>query len=388
MLQVRHMLFELITLEDIIVSVEKLDDVAIQSSDESVIAEQIKSVTSDNNPTTDRSVVIWKTFFNWFNYVQDGSLILDKTRFCMIVISNHKLEIGDVLNKFNKVSTKEEAQKALRDVKLQLWGEDNKLRNMIPTSYGQYLDVLFLPSNEELVTQIIAKTTVVIYENDYDEKLIEKFKRQPIPQEFADNLLIYMLGWVTEKANEKLKHGLPPIISHNDYNGALVAQCKAYNERHSIPTLSNQITSEEARMEVESQDIYIQQLDLIETNFDDKLEAANDYLRTKAEVTLRADKGLFVPQSLDEYKDKIRRLWKNKREQVLLLQVGSDVNKGKLLYVQTSETVSNYKLEGCDPPSFFGSGTLQALANEPPEEPIIGWHPNYKKLLKGEKENG
>ena len=56
LLQVRHMLYELISVDDRVVSVEKLDDVAVEIGGK-VIAEQIKSVTSSNNPMDERSVV-------------------------------------------------------------------------------------------------------------------------------------------------------------------------------------------------------------------------------------------------------------------------------------------------------------------------------------------
>lgn len=63
LLQVRHMLYELISVDDRIVSVDKLDDVAVEV-DGKVIAEQVKSVTSSNNPIAERSVVFWKTLYN------------------------------------------------------------------------------------------------------------------------------------------------------------------------------------------------------------------------------------------------------------------------------------------------------------------------------------
>lgn len=59
LLQVKHMLFELISVDDRVVSVEKLDDVAVET-DGKVIAEQVKSVTSANNPIAERSSVFWK----------------------------------------------------------------------------------------------------------------------------------------------------------------------------------------------------------------------------------------------------------------------------------------------------------------------------------------
>ena len=383
LLQVRHMLFELISYDDLFVSLEKLDDVAVESPDGLVITEQLKSVTSDNNPITNRSIVFWKTLYNWLTYVHNGTLTLDNTIFRMIVASNRKIETGDIIQQFNAASTVEEANNALNTAKLTILGKDSILKKEVPESYGNYLDVLFSPDNHDLVTRIIVHFSLVIHENDYDEKLIKKFNGQVIFPEFAENLFTYMLGWVNEKVNEYLKQGLPAVIASTDYRRVLTTQSRMYSQQNAIPMLSTEIASDEVLTEVESQDVYIQQLGFIEMDFDGKLEAASDYLRTKAETTIRADKGLFAPQSLHDYHDKVRRLWRNKREQTLLFSTDSDITKGKQLYMMMSEAAITLTLSDISLPSFFGSGTLHTLANEPRTEPQIGWHPNYRNMLKG-----
>jgi len=390
LLQVRHMLFELISLDDIVVSIEKIDDVAVESPDGSVIAEQVKSVTSDNNPISNRSVVFWKTLYNWLSYIKDDSLAVEKTSFRMVVSSSHAVSAGDMIEQFHEASTIDDAKKALSAAKLELWGKEAILKKSVPNSYGKYLDVLFSDDNENLVTQIIEKFTLNIHKNDYDEKLIRKFNAHVMTPEFEDSLLIYMLGWVSDQVNEYTSKGSPAFISSDDYRSALTTQRRMYDQRNSIPALSTEIASDEVRTEVENQDIYIRQLDLIELDYGDKLEAASDYLRTKAEAAIRADKGLFAPQSITDYNDKIRRLWKSKQTQSLLLAVDSDVSKGKHLYAQTSEAVIPITLAGNVLPSFFGSGTLQTLANEPYKphnNPVIGWHPNYCELLNKDGEH-
>lgn len=61
MLQVRHALYELICLDERVVSVEAYDDVAVEKEG-LLIAEQTKSVLSNNNPVTDRAEVFGKQF--------------------------------------------------------------------------------------------------------------------------------------------------------------------------------------------------------------------------------------------------------------------------------------------------------------------------------------
>ena len=74
LLQTRHALFELISHDSSrVVSVEAYDDVAFEN-DDTLVAEQLKSVLSDNNPLADRSVVLWKTIYNWSTYVSRGTL--------------------------------------------------------------------------------------------------------------------------------------------------------------------------------------------------------------------------------------------------------------------------------------------------------------------------
>ena len=247
MLQVRHMLFELISHDDKVVSIEKLDDIAIEEPNGSVVAEQIKSVTSDNNPITDRSIVFWKTMHNWLDYIRNGNLPLEKSLFRMVVVSNHQVKTGDFIQQFHKASTKAEALIALKNAQLSIWGKDDVLKSDVPDSYGKYLEKLFSDDNSDFVTQIIVKFSLIVHENDYDEKLIEKFNRQPIFAEFADSLFIYMLGWVNEKVNEYIKEGLPAMIATADYNIALVAQSRMYSQKNSIPALSMKIAPDEAR---------------------------------------------------------------------------------------------------------------------------------------------
>jgi hypothetical protein len=66
------------------VSLELLDDVAVHISDGSVEVEQIKSATRQN-PISDWSDELWKTFSNWLDAVAAGQLIINRTRFALYV---------------------------------------------------------------------------------------------------------------------------------------------------------------------------------------------------------------------------------------------------------------------------------------------------------------
>ena len=55
------------------VSLELLDDVAVHAADGSVEVEQVKSATRQN-PTSDWSDELWKTFANWLDALSAGQL--------------------------------------------------------------------------------------------------------------------------------------------------------------------------------------------------------------------------------------------------------------------------------------------------------------------------
>ncbi len=119
LLQVKHMLYELISVDDRVVSVEKLDDVAVESEGQ-VIAEQVKSVTSANNPIAERAPVFWKTLYNWCTYIEDGSLPPEAIlRF--VVVANGIVIPGSIQESFMNARSDADAQKALNDAKETIW---------------------------------------------------------------------------------------------------------------------------------------------------------------------------------------------------------------------------------------------------------------------------
>lgn len=385
--QVQHMFYELISIENVTVSVEAIDDVAVQRDDNIVIAEQLKSVTSDGNPVANKSSVFWKTLYNWLQYIKNNTLSIDSTVFRFIVISADDVKSGDIINAFNNSNNNNDAQSALTNARTVMWGENNKIKSNVPKSYNKYLIKIFDNANRAIVEKIIAKMTIVVYKDNYDEELKARFKGIPgLQEEYLDELYTYMYGWVSNNVVKICKTGSPAYISKDDFSAELAAQQRMYNQNNSIPTLSSSIDTDEAKSEVKQQDTYIRQLELIESNYDEKINAASDYLRTKAEVTARAEKGYFTPQSLDDYNDRLKRSWKSVRTEYGSTLI-SDAERGKQVFEKMCYLAINIRLQGADVPSFFGSGSLHALANAPMHQPEIGWHPDYENLLIGGSAN-
>lgn len=390
-LQVRHMMYELISLNlEQIVSVEMFEDVAVENG-ETITAEQIKSDLSSNNPVADRSVVFWKTLYNWCQYIEQKLLSIDKTIFKFVVIANRQIYSGSIPKSFHDVNSIKDAELVLNEAIIKLWGHNNEKKNTIPDTYKDYLTYIFenKGNRRNILLHIIKAMKIEIYAETYAEKLYERFCSQVIPKEYQKELFIYMLGWVYEKVNSMTKNGNPAFIKSEEFRNTLLTQVSSYNINTILASVSIQPTQKIAQAEIERQDVYIKQLNLIELEDIKKIEAASDFLRTRTEKTLWAEKGLVTSKSFDEYEDSLKRIWSNQKiiTNIQCRSTCNEAEQGQLLYCLCQNESRTTKVQNKDVPEFFGSGYLNDLANEPFESPYIGWHPKYIELLKGDDKN-
>ena len=386
LLQVRHMLYELISVDDRIVSIEKLDDVAVEA-DGKVIAEQVKSVTSANNPIAERSSVFWKTLYNWCTYIETGALPSGAImRF--VVVSNGIVTPGSIQASFMNACSDSDAQKALSDAKKSILGtaQDNFATDMyaaLPDSYREYIRYLFDGNRTKIVCDMIKSMEIEIHNNTYDEDLLNRFSNQVgLPAEYVDLLLTDMLGWVTQTVESFTKDNKPAYISAAEYRKALNTQIRAYNTNAVLRAVSQVPSKDEQSGEIERLDTYIRQLQLVEMDDATLYEAASDFLRAKIDKIEWAQRGIVHAQSFEDYHDALYRIWTNQK-QLMGLQYRTDaIACGKAVYFKCRDDSARQKLQGVEVAPFFGSGSLQDLANDPADSPKIGWHPQYITLLK------
>lgn len=386
LLQVRHMLYELISVDDRIVSIEKLDDVAVEA-DGKVIAEQVKSVTSANNPIAERSSVFWKTLYNWCTYIETGALPSGAImRF--VVVSNGIVTPGSIQASFMNACSDSDAQKALADAKKSILGtaQDNFAIDMyaaLPDSYREYIRYLFDGNRTKIVCDMIESMEIEIHNNTYDEDLLNRFSNQVgLPAEYVDLLLTDMLGWVTQTVESFTKDNKPAYISATEYRKALNTQIRAYNTNAVLRAVSQVPSKDEQSGEIERLDTYIRQLQLVEMDDATLYEAASDFLRAKIDKIEWAQRGIVHAQSFEDYHDALYRIWTNQK-QLMGLQYRTDaIACGKAVYFKCRNDSAQQKLQGVETPPFFGSGSLHDLANTPADSPRIGWHPQYITLLK------
>ncbi len=385
MLQVRHALFELICAsnESDIISVEAIDDVAVENAD-GIIAEQIKNTVSSRNPLSNRSTDFWKTLYNWCIYIDKEKLAPSKLK--LIVVSNGSLNPGSIPNAFNDASNQTEVENALRFAAKELKRTAHGSQ-LASDECLKYIDYCLDSKNKNIVTKVICLFSYDIYQTSYDETLTRKFNEQLIPPEYADLLFYTMLGWVNNKTHEFTKNNQPSFISKKEYNDALRKEMRGIDIDNVLQSISTEPDSDSTYQELHRHDIYIQQLELIDIDYENIISAVCDFLRTSSEKIEFANRGLVNNYSFNEFNNVIKRKWSSEKTQIeLLCSKETEIMRGQLLYAKCQGFATEIKLQGCNVPSFFCSGTLHILANTPSDAPTIGWHPNYLKLLEDNKD--
>lgn len=380
LLQTRHALFDLISFDtNRIVSVEAYDDVATEYGN-FVVAEQIKSVLSGNNPLTNRSIVFWKTIYNWSMYISSGSFKGKELTLKFVIVAAQKLNTGTIAQMFHNAADIQQAEAALKAAKLEICG-DPKAPKEVSDSLKPYIKYCFSQENESAVLDVIKRFTVELHSGDYDEKLRERFNGQSIPVEYTNELFLHMLGWVDEEIHNQIKKNMPAYLLVSEYLDELRAQTRRYDCNHILSAVSALPEDSEKLKEIQDRSTYIRQLEFIGLDYTDLFEAAGDFLRSRTEKIEWANRGLITQDSMRDYNDGLIRLWKAQRR-IAKNTPGGAISVGELTYSTCISGVLPMRLQGCEVPPFFGPGCLYSLSNEPKSRPTIGWHPDYIQLLR------
>lgn len=386
LLQTRHALFELICFEpNRIVSVEAYDDVATEYRN-LVVAEQIKSVLSENNPLANRAIMFWKTIYNWSMYISSGSFNGKEVKLKFVIVAAQKLNTGKIAQTFHDAADISQEKVALKAAKLEIYG-DPKAPKEISASLKPYIEYCFSEENESAVLNVIKRFTIELHSGDYDEKLRERFNAQSIPAEYKNELFLHMLGWVDEEIHNQIKTNMPAYLLVSKYLDALRAQTRQYDCNHILSAVSALPEECERVEEIQGRSTYIRQLEFIGLDYTDLFEAAGDFLRSRTEKIEWANRGLITQNSMCEYNDGLIRLWKAQKKIAKLNYSRDAVSAGLMTYSTCISGVQPMRLQDCGVPPFFGAGCLYALSNEPKAHPQIGWHPDYIQLLKEAEED-
>lgn len=175
-----------------------------------------------------------------------------------------------------------------------------------------------------------------------------------------------------------LESGKPAVLSRDEFAGWYTAYVRKVDRDMVLLSRAKQPSEDESRGHLPK--VYVQQLDLIELTYEDKLEAVSDYLMAAADRTEWAMRGEVDETSFDELDDALKRSWKNKRRSNGIQHAGKpEEHQGQTLYSDCMGI--SVPLQAMQPPGHYIPGCLHRLA----DDMAIGWHPSYEQKLKVKK---
>lgn len=360
-------------------SLEVLDDVAVQANDGTTHLTQSKSTLTDN-PVADRAVSLWKTLYNWLELVKLAKVNPGTTTF-EIYVSRHVG--GELVEQFHNSTTDAAAIKALASARDLLWGPapERAVRANLSQALQKYANPV-LEADESFTIPIIRNFLLTCSDSgspiDDFEKLIAG---DPVPKQYVPFIVNNLLGWVKKQVDLKIEKGLPAFILKDDFQREYIAFKRKVDRESILACFAPKPTKDQ--MLERLHDTFVQQLDLIDQDYDEKLAAVSDLLMAECDRVKWSESGEVHEGSFDELDESLRKAWLNQKKiNDITHATLPAVEQGKLLYYECKKhraTVQQMTVTA----DYFTPGCFHLLANVP----HIGWHPQYATLLSRKQED-
>lgn len=352
-----------------LVCLEVLGDTAVISADGEIITEESKSRTTGGNPIADRSLDLWKTIRNWVDAVAEGKI--DPWHAIFRVYLSRPFG-GNIAWKFHNCNTLADAIDAVEQARSELLGGD---KQALPSDLAKHVEIVFR-TDPTTLAQIIRQFEIDTGSGGSVEDVKTAITEKWISPDTVDDVLRQMVGWVKNRIDSLLEGGRPAIIGADEFVREAVAFARKLDQTLILTSLARHPSDTEKAAHIRSR-LYIRQLELIELEDDDKLQAVSDYIMAESDRIAWAERGLIHASSFDEFETDLVSVWRNHRLRSRIRDKDhTDVERGVLVYADCCDHSAT--LAGVAPPSHFCRGSFHAVA----DRLTIGWHPDYKSLLK------
>ncbi|MCW5621042.1 MAG: hypothetical protein KIS79_08055, partial [Burkholderiales bacterium] len=274
---------------------EYLDDVAQQQGDNGVRLIQSKSSLT-TNPVADRAKSLWKTLSNWVTLATNPDCDLEKTIFEIYV--SRPVE-GRIVEGFANARTLDEARAAIAQAREALWGQppDFALKSTVADEIAPYLERVF-NVDPTCLERIICNFQLTCGSGSPQADIEATIRTHPVSASRVADIADHMCGIVKRRVDELLEAGRPAVIARDTFYGWYAAYVRKVDRDTVLPSRAKAPSEEESRGQLPK--IFVQQLDLIGLTFEDKLEAASDYLMAAADRTAWAVSGEVDESSFDD----------------------------------------------------------------------------------------
>ncbi|MHA6846950.1 ABC-three component system protein [Ralstonia syzygii] len=349
------------------VCIEVHGDVATVLPGGALIAEEDKS-SIHGNPVTDKSVALWKTLSNWVDGIRDGEF---DSRTTFVLYRNRSGQEG-LAEKFDSCMTREQADQTLQEAASKFADIDDT-HVIWPYYKNAVLD------HRETLLEVIVRFQLETGDSASYEAVRQQLRSMRLPHNQIDGVVNHLNGWLVELVMTRISEKLPAMLTVDEFDHV----CRALFSRARCLELLDFTTysppsTNEIEQHIKSRPIYLRQVERVNADDDDLIQAVTDFLKAKTNRDKWIEDELIDERVADEFEACLLRFWRNRKKEVHLLHKTA-LNKeerGMLLYASCqshSETIRNVK-----PPPSTIAGTYHALA----DRPSLGWHEDWETEFK------
>jgi len=348
------------------VCIEVHGDVATVMPDGSIIAEEDKSSVV-SNPVTDKSTDLWKTLSNWVEGVERGEFDVSSTTFVLFRNQSGKAGLAEA---FDQCTTPEQAEKALSNASSKLSDIDEQ-HPIWP--YYKYA----LLDNRDTLIGVIVNFQLETGDGSGYESVEQELRGKLVPNGQIEVVAKHLSGWLVKLVMNRIAQKHQAIIKFEEF----AHECAVLFERARCTELldfTTQPSEDEVDSHVKSRPTYLRQIEFVDGENDDLIEAVTDFLRAKTNREKWIENELIDESVAIEFETNLRKYWRNRKKQFNLVHKStmSKEERGQLLLAECKthiETIRNVR-----PPPSTIAGTYHALANQP----VLGWHDDWEAEFK------
>lgn len=353
-------------------ALEVLDDVSQTADNGNVTLVQTKSALTAN-PVSDRAIPLWKTLANWVRLSQLGFVDPASTVFEVYV---SREVTGDLIAALASATSLDAAKACAQRAREQLWGAAPKYpdKAALPADLANQVNVA-LEASDAILLPIIKNLVLQCAAESPQRDIEQEIARGPVSASRVFDIADKMCGWVKRTVDKQLEGGRAAVISYTDFHREYVAYVRSIDRDIVLKSWARR-PSELEKID-RLPDMFVRQLDLIEIAYDEKLSAISDYLMACADRAQWSKLGEVHESSFEALNGDLCRVWGNLHRAVgIEASSKSETDRGQLLHSRC--LLHKARLQGMEVESHFVPGCFHMLANDLE----VGWHPQYRRLLK------
>lgn len=350
------------------VCIEVHGDVSTMLANGGLITEEDKS-SIHSNPVTDRSTDLWKTLSNWVKGVLTGEFDVNTTTF--VLYRNKSGQVG-LAERLDACTTKKEANTALQEVETKFANIDDS------HAIWPHYKYAFIDHRDTLI-DVIVQFQLETGDGAGFDAVEHELRIKLIPHSQLEAIANQLNGWLVRFVATKISQKQPAKLTFDEFAHQVVVLCERARCLELLDfTTYTPPSSEEIDQQIKSRPTYLRQIEMINVDSDDLIEAVTDFLRAKTNRDKWIEEELIDEDVAIQFESSLIRFWKNKKYEINLLHKEKleKEDRGRLLlsFCQSHDaTLRNLK-----PPLPTVAGTYHALA----DKPSLGWHDDWETEFK------